>query len=86
MVAAETYLVTQLLEWLGNHHDVVWQALTDSSSAKSRCQRLGVGRIRHLDVRSLWVQRACKTHSLKIVKIPGESNPADIGTKSQKAF
>ena len=38
--------------------------------------------MRHLDVRSLWVQWACKTHGLKIVKIPGESNPADIGTKS----
>ena len=80
MVATETYLLKQLLEWLG--YRVVWQVLTDPSSAKSMCQRLGVGRVRHLDVRSLWVQWACKTHGLKIVKIPGESNPADIGTKS----
>ena len=80
IVATETNLLKQLLEWFGYH--VACQALIDLSSAKSMCQRLGVGRVGHLIVGFLRVHWTCKTHNLIIVKLPGENNPADIGTKS----
>ncbi len=31
-------------------------ALTDSGAAKSIAQREGVGKVRHLDTRALWLQ------------------------------
>ena len=56
----------------------LWQ---DSSAAKSIASRAGIGKIRHLDVRWLWLQRAVKDKLLTCKKILGEENPADILTK-----
>ena len=43
--------------------------------------RDGVGRLRHVDVRFLWLQDKIKNGSFTIVKVPGAENPADLGTK-----
>ena len=56
----------------------LWQ---DSSAAKSIASRAGIGKIRHLDVRWLWLQHAVKMKLLTCLKIPGEENPSDILTK-----
>ena len=56
----------------------VW---VDSSAAKSIAERSGLGKVRHMDVRYLWLQEVRKAGGLKIMKIKGENNPADIMTK-----
>ena len=53
----------------------------DSKSAKAIISRLGVGAVRHLAVKTLWIQHLAKTKVLKVVKVAGEDNHADIGTK-----
>ena len=53
----------------------------DSSSAKAIAERSGLGKVRHMDVRYLWVQEVRRRGGLKIMKIKGEENPADIMTK-----
>ena len=53
----------------------------DSSAGKAIAQRLGVGRVRCLDVRTLWLQAKVRDKKLVIVKQDGENNIADIGTK-----
>lgn len=60
----------------------------DSSAAKAVSQRLGAGRIRHLEVRTLWLQRLVKLKQVQVLKELGERNPADIGTKvlAEKKF
>ena len=69
-------LIKGILEWMG--FKVMWRAFTDSSAARSMSQRLGVGKVRHMDVRALWVQRAVRERGLRVLKVPGNANPADL--------
>ncbi len=66
-------LLRHFLEWVG--YKVNYVLWVDSSSAKSIIQREGVGKIKHLDVRSLWLQ-AEREHNHLVVKVAGEQNPA----------
>ena len=54
---------------------------TDSAAAKSFVARRGLGRMRHLEVRDLWLQREVAQGKIAVVKEKGEENPADTGTK-----
>jgi hypothetical protein len=53
----------------------------DSSAAIGICQRSGIGRVRHLAVGQLWVQERVRDKTLRLKKVAGEANPADVGTK-----
>ena len=54
---------------------------TDSSAAKSFVNRRGLGKMRHLQVRDLWLQKEVRQGGIVIHKVPGVSNPADLMTK-----
>ena len=54
---------------------------TDSSAAKSIASRRGAGRVRHIEVRELWVQDRVSKGELKINKVKGKNNVADGLTK-----
>ena len=54
---------------------------TDSSAAKSFVARRGLGRMRHIEVRDLWLQQEVAKGLVEVRKIPGETNPADLMTK-----
>ena len=54
---------------------------TDSSAAKSITSRKGAGRVRHIEVRELWVQEKVNRGELMITKVKGEDNVADGLTK-----
>ena len=54
---------------------------TDSSAAKGIFGRRGIGRIRHLHTPLLWVQEKRAKKEIEVHKTPGETNPADLGTK-----
>jgi len=43
--------------------------------------RSGVGRIRHISVRVLWMQRRVKEKGLIPSRVPSRENTADLGTK-----
>ena len=77
--ALETKPVRDLFEWLGFVVD--WQLGTDSSAARGMALREGIGKVRHLDTRALWTQHAVKELGMKVVKVDGKENPADLGTK-----
>eukprot|EP00435_Cladocopium_sp_Y103_P051887 s469_g16.t1 len=53
----------------------------DNTAAKQVMQRSGVGRIRHLSCRVLWVQQLVKNKELYTSSIPTKENFADLGTK-----
>ena len=68
-----------LVKDLGQHLPVrVW---TDSSAAIGVCSRQGLGKLRHLDTHTLWVQQAIRARKIVLCKVDGETNPADILTK-----
>ena len=57
------------------------QVSTDSRAAKSIASRRGAGRVRHIEVRELWVQDRVAKGELTIVKVKSEHNVADGLTK-----
>ena len=55
--------------------------MMDASSAIAIATRSGVGSVRHLAARYLWVQREVESNSFSVEKVAGPRNPADLGTK-----
>ena len=53
----------------------------DASAAIGICRRSGVGRVRHLAVGLLWIQNFLREGGVKLFKVPGEVNVADLCTK-----
>ena len=54
---------------------------TDSSAAKSFVSRRGLGKMRHVDLKLLWLQESVKLGKIRVRKVHGECNPADLLTK-----
>ena len=54
---------------------------TDASAAVGMVGRQGLGKLRHLNVQYLWIQDRIKSEELKVLKVPGTDNPADLFTK-----
>ena len=57
----------------------------DSSAAKAISSRIGLGKVRHLEVKYLWLQEALKAKRFEMKKIHESANPSDIGTKPVNA-
>ena len=68
-----------LLQDFGYNLEVT--AWTDSSAAMGVVGRQGLGRLRHLDAHSLWIQDAVRSGRLTVRKVKGEDNVADLFTK-----
>ena len=54
---------------------------TDSSAAKSFVSRRGLGKMRHIEIRDLWLQKEVRDGKVEISKIDGTKNPSDLMTK-----
>ena len=68
-----------LMEDMGINVGVrVW---TDSSAAMGLCGRSGLGRLRHVQTHTLWVQERVRTGAIQLRKVNGLFNPADLFTK-----
>ena len=57
------------------------ELLTDSSAAQGVLARRGTGKIRHLETQTLWIQKAVQDKVIIAGRVPGNLNPADLGTK-----
>ena len=53
----------------------------DAAAALGILERQGVGRVRHLDIGVIWLQEQQLRRVVKITKVFGTSNPADLMTK-----
>ena len=58
---------------------------TDSSAAKGTASRIGIGKVKHLDVGWLWIQESVRKGKIKLRKIDGRTNPGDLMTKPKSA-
>jgi len=54
---------------------------TDSNAAKSFVNRRGLGKMRHLEIRDLWLQKEIRDGKVEVHKVLGSENPADLMTK-----
>ena len=57
------------------------RAWTDSSAAIGIASRSGLGKLRHLETHTLWLQEKVRVGAIAVKKVHGEVNPADIFTK-----
>ena len=66
-------------------HDLGWDCkirlLVDSSAAKSIASRTGLGKLRHLETKFLWLQECVRRGKVVLSKVRGDMNPADVRTK-----
>ena len=53
---------------------------TDSSAAKSFVASRGLGRMRHIEVRDLWLQQEVLAGRVRVAKVKGKTNPAYLMT------
>ena len=53
----------------------------DNSAGRSFFGRIGVGRIRHISLRVLWVQAKVKEGFMQVGKVSTKDNVSDLGTK-----
>ena len=54
---------------------------TDSAAAMGTSGRQGLGKLRHLECHSLWLQQRLRRKAFELRKVQGEKNPADLFTK-----
>ena len=54
---------------------------TDASAAIGIVRRAGLGKLRHLNVRYLWLQDTVREDDFELLKVPGLANQADLMTK-----
>ena len=71
--ACEAHYVKDYLEYMvkGNYN-VEARLRGDSAAGRGIAQRVGCGRVRHLDAGLLWLQQAVKERMFKVGAIAGE--------------
>ena len=53
---------------------------SDSTATISQHSKMGLGRMKHVDVRFLFVKDLVKREKVSLCKVLGTENPADLGT------
>ena len=61
--------------------ELTLEILSDSSAARGFSHRKGLGKMRHIQTRYLWVQERVHEGHLKVLPVKGTQNPADVLTK-----
>ncbi|CAE7388143.1 AGD9 [Symbiodinium sp. CCMP2592] len=80
--ACKGLYLRDILEFIGNGEFMVeLRSRSDSASARTITQRLGCGRVQHLQAGWLWIQDYVKRREISVGPIGGTINPADVGTK-----
>ena len=61
-------------------HSVPLMIKTDASAVRGVVQRQGAGKVKHLEVRQLWIQEREANGQLQVVKVPRAVNWSDLMT------
>ena len=82
IVKGATYAIgiRSLLEDLGVHVHIVVH--TDASAAIGITKRRGVGKVRHIEVKELWIQDKVHSGEIDVRKVRSQENLAVVLTKS----
>ena len=72
---------TMCREWQLAAEGQASKLYADASAALSIAKRQGAGKMRHINVKSLWLQEKAVQEELSYEKIRGEDNPSDGLTK-----
>ena len=78
--------VVSIMKELGFNVENKTALFTDSSAAKSFVSRTGLGKMKHLEIRDLWLQREVGLGGVVVHTVEGPRNPADLMTKYLKRW
>ena len=81
LCSARVMVLHSLLQGFGFTSLATPEAYSDSSAARGIAGRSGVGRIKHMVTRHLWLQEARATGRIVIKVIDTVQNTSDLGTK-----
>ena len=81
MVAASSEAIGLRAMTIDYDHELEPWLYVDASAAIGVAQRTGLGKIRHLDTQSLWLQEAVRKRRIGLEKVKGTENPSDLMTK-----
>lgn len=76
----EAILIQNLFLELGYDLEIVVHS--DSAAGRAMCRRSGVGKVKHLHIKVLWVQQKLQNKEFLLECVSGKENPADLGTKN----
>ena len=87
MVKAATIAIgiLSIMNDLGNTMEVPIRIHTDASAAIGVASRIGIGKVRHIDVTQLWLQEKVANKTIELIKVQTEENLADALTKAVAA-
>ena len=77
--AAESLFCQTLLQDLGFRPTVTVKS--DSTAGIAIGSRVGLGKLKHVDIKYLHVQQLVQQGRVKLGKVPSSENPSDLGTK-----
>ena len=77
-ISAQTLGIVPMARDMGEELKVVVHS--DSSAALAMSQRVGLGKVRHIDVQYLWIQERHAAKEVDLRKVKGEVYPADLLT------
>ena len=78
----DAYYLQHIVEFVINSSCNVLILHTDNSAVRMLSLKFGVGRLRHIRGRLLWLQQKMSNHELDIRQIPTLQNISDMNTKS----
>ena len=73
--------MTEMLKDMGVHATEALTVHVDATAGLGIASRRGAGRIRHIACPALWLQQAVQDGRVRLRKVAGAKNPADLGTK-----
>lgn len=61
--------------------DLEVELKVDAKATVGMLHRKGLGKLMHMSVHDLWLQDAIRRKDIKLSKVPGTENPADMMTR-----
>ena len=77
----DAYYLQHIVEFVTSGNCNILTLHTDSSAVRILSLKFGVGRLRHIRGRMLWLQERMSNHELDIRQVPTSQNIADLNTK-----
>ncbi|CAE7787367.1 RE1 [Symbiodinium sp. CCMP2592] len=83
--AAEGIFLSACIRFLLPDYTLEQICLVDNSACRALACRQGVGKMRHISGKLLWLQQMTKDNVLSVGPVPTAENVSDLGTKPLKA-
>ena len=71
-----------MMQDLGHNREDTIEIKTDASAAIGVANRIGIGKVRHIEVNTLWLQEKVFSGDVVLKKVGSEENLADALTKA----